>query len=487
MISPDGGLSNKAVMGLERRVSATAQDLLGSEAVPVFEEATQTAAHFLEAAICVLGILDGDRIRYKSAVGLSRLGLMNSLASTRQLLKEEAFCGQVVADQQVVAIADTSTHPTLAEGVLAQRYGIRAYLGVPLVTSTGDCVGTLAVMEQTPRNFTGKEIDFLQLMARWSMSEYERDRLLQQNQRNGSFSVATASETSSSSTANLKANLITQMTQELCTPLTSILGMGSVLSQGIYGSLTEKQREYIEIIHNSGQYLMSLVNEIVELGGLNEADRQLNLTPVDIEMLCQQAIATLNQAAQRREQQMQLSVEPGPRIWMLDKDKVRQLIYHLVFSVIQSSSAGGTIRIHVSRKQNDLNIVIWISHPWLGDGLAADMPARSMNRFALSNSLSGSRSSSYEEDFAAEPSYTALSTWDTEDLPEEYAAYSDPYDLPPEAEAEPKTGDRQNLGLQLSSQLAELHGGTITVKGSSLEGYRYVIQLPQMRGADTKS
>jgi GAF domain-containing protein len=180
MISPENGLSGRlehmADSEQARLQTLTALGLLETESVPVFEEATQTAAHFLEASICVLGVLDRHRLWYKSAVGLSRLGLMNSLASTRQIDRTESFCAQVVETQQVLAIADAATHPAFAANALVQRYGVRAYLGVPLITSNGTCVGTLAIMELEPRSFTRKEIDFLQLMARWSMSEFERDR-----------------------------------------------------------------------------------------------------------------------------------------------------------------------------------------------------------------------------------------------------------------------------------------------------------------------
>jgi signal transduction histidine kinase len=461
MISPENGLSSRLE---QARLQTVAEwGLLETESVPVFEEATQTAAHFLDVSICMLGVLDQDRFWYKSAVGLSRLGLMNSLASTRQLDRHESFCTQVVNSQQVLAIADATLHPTLCELALVQRYGVRAYLGAPLITSDGTCVGTLAVMSLEPRSFTSKDIDFLQLMARWSMSEFERDRLIKR--------VPQPRPDRAENPASIKADLIAQMTQELCTPLTSILGMGSVLSQGIYGTLTEKQQEYIEIIHNSGQYLLSLVNEIVELGALNDRDRALNLTPLDIEMLCQQAINTLNQAAQRREQEIQLTVEPGSRIWLLDKDKVRQILYHLVFGVIQSSNAGGTIRIHVSRKQSDLHLSVWISHPWLGDGLPTDYSTRSGNRLAMVGA---------EAEFNQVSPGSSIS-WDTEDLPEEYSTYSDAYETPEEAIQQ---NARQGLGLLLSSHLAELHGGTVTVKGSSEEGYRYVVRLPYLQNLE---
>ncbi len=448
--------------------------LLELESVPVFEEATQTAAHFLDAPICILGVLDSDRHLFKSAVGLSRIGLMNSMATSRQLPRSESFCTYVVDSQQVLAISDTAANPVFANSLLTQRYGICSYLGVPLMTSKGDCVGTLAVMGLSPRDFTNKEIQLLQLTARWSMSEFERDRLLKSQEEAHLPVVLSSLKVSpkdlavpSSVQTSAKTSLISQMTQELCTPLTSILGMASVLSQGIYGSLSSKQKEYIEIIHNSGQHLLSLVNEITELGALDDSTRSLTLTSVDIEMLCQQAIAALKQAAQRREQQIQLTTEPGNRVWLLDKDRVRQMLYHLVFSVIQSSSADSVIRIHVSRRQASLNLTIWTSHPWLGDGL----PQAEL--VALHSSSHSSSSVRSHKTFLGRSAVDESAFFNGQSTQE-----STVQELTNLLRVD---GSRQSLGLSLSHQLAEVHGGSISIRGSAEDGYRYVIKLPQMQ------
>ena len=91
-----------AALREQQRLEALAEmNLLGSESIPVFEEATQTAAHFLAMPIAILGIMDQDCQRYKSAIGLSRLGVMNQLAIGRQLPRVESFlqlcCGQSAA------------------------------------------------------------------------------------------------------------------------------------------------------------------------------------------------------------------------------------------------------------------------------------------------------------------------------------------------------------------------------------------------------
>lgn len=488
----------------QRLLALRESGLLEAESIPVFEEATQTAALFLDIPICILGLMDQDRQWLKSAVGLSRLGLMNELAASRQLPRNEAFCSHVVDSHQVLAIGDTSTHPAFAGSFLSQRYRIRSYLGVPLVDAAGYCLGTLAVMDLVPRTFTDKQIQFLELTARWSMSEFERAQLVKaqsihllgpsrkassiSHDSNYGFSLdeseavtvpskevssaPVAAEPNSSSFANpIKIQLLAQLTQELRTPLTSVMGMASVLNREIYGPLTSKQKEYLDIIHQSGQYLLSLVNEILELGSLDDSSKALNLTSVDIEMLCQQAINTLEQAANRREQEIRLSIEPGYRIWLLDKNKVRQILYHLIFSVIQSSSAGSIVRVHVSRKQNRLNVAIWVSHPWLGDSLPyAELHSYPMN----GNSMASAESSQDSNLFwsKAESSVMAISASSTKTL----AALEGQ----PQLEQSQLEALRSNLGLLLSRQLAELHGGQISIQGSIESGYRYVVSLPQM-------
>lgn len=464
----------------QRMAALYASGLLETDHVSIFDEATQTAAHFLSMPMCILGVVDSERHWFKSAVGLSRIGLMNALASARQLPRSESFCNQVIERCRPVVIPDTQLDPTTSSSMLVQLYGIRAYLGVPLFDSQGQCLGTLAVMELTPRQFSPKDIAFLELMARWSMSEYERDRLMSQ-QTNRSIADHTLVVPTLAAPPSLheddqalhtdvlliKSDLLTQMTQELRTPLTSVLGMTSVLKREIYGTLTGKQHEYIDVVHASGQYLLSLVNEILEIGGLETNYSSLDLSPVDIEMLCQQAIQSLEQAAQRREQEIQLTVEPGHRIWYLDKNKIRQMLYHLIFNLIQTSNPGSIVRVHVSRKQQHLHMMIWTSHPWLGDGL----PHATYSDEFVEHRLPDSVEATVNQVMTA---YTDTSS-KSSDL--------DRFDDTGECKLGSPGSDRHRLGLKLSQRLAALHGGEISIQGSTATGFHYVAILPQLSPA----
>ncbi len=493
--------------------------LLQATTIPVFEEATQTAAQLLDASICILGIVDRRRHLFKSAVGLSRLGLMNKIAQERQLPIEESFCNYVVESHQVLAINDTLLWPEFAQTILVQQYGIRAYLGVPLIDTQGNCLGAIAIMEQVARTFTPKEQQSLEIIARWSMSEFERLWLLDRKSKpellnayeatssqpiaikqdlltksitekvtetdlSLNFQSAGAKIASSkdlvAQTLNVKLELLEQLIQELRTPLTSILGMATVLSREIYGPLMTKQKEYLEIVQKSGRYLLSLVNEISELGTITTKLEDLDLATVDIEMLCQQVTHSLEDSAKRKEQQIRLSVERDrDRAWVIDKEKVKQILYHLLFSVIQSTTTSTIIRVHVFSSIDSRKIAVSVSHPWLGDGLT-DIEPMFARLLALNNSQCcpiSARSAlvhhpTQYEDFVL-PTDLGCSLKDLDSLDAEVVEQLDSH-------IAKKLHFLGDLRLSLSCHLAQLHGGEIAIELTPEAGYRYLLSLPNL-------
>ncbi len=467
--------------------------LLASESIPVFEEATQTASSFLEAPICLLGLAVEKQLWFKSAFGLSSVGLMNQLASYRRIPLEESFSTYVIDSEQPLTIENTFSNKAFIISSLTQHYGIRSYLGVPLISSDGFCIGTLEVMDLEPRQFSAKDVDFLALTARWCLREFERDYALKhQNQPVADSLISfptpsyqppewshgthqdknqTKTPDNDSSTNLIKVKLLAQLTQELRTPLTSVIGMASVLRREVYGPLTTKQREYLEIIHNSGQNLISLVDEIVNLGVLGEQNTEINVSSVDSEMLCQQVINSLADTAKQHQQTLRLSVEPGNRIWSLDKDKVKQALYYLIISILEMSESGGDVRIHVSRRQKALNIAVWLYHPWLGDGLPqVEFYSQSVTRaLAIAESQAEDSIGIGNSDILLGnrvlTSSALMRVINGDDNPE-----AKPTDRV----------SRDVLGLLFCCHLTELHNGTVFVQGSPESGYRYILQIPKI-------
>ncbi|MGK7950970.1 MAG: histidine kinase dimerization/phospho-acceptor domain-containing protein [Xenococcaceae cyanobacterium] len=470
--------------------------LLAAETVPVFEEATQTASSFLETPICILGLVVENELWFKSASGLSTIGLMNQLAAHRKIPLMESFSTYVVDSEQPLCIENTLTNPVFASSTLVQHYSIRAYLGVPLISSEGLCVGTLEVMDIEPREFSLRDADFLALTARWCLREFERDSLIKtQGQRttenNHNLSVIhpvgsnwhtpsvaqkevlPQSSQKTNSTNSIKVRLLAQLTQELRTPLTSVIGMASVLRREVYGPLTNKQKEYLEIIHNSGQNLISLVDEIVNLGVLSDRDTELQTASTDVEMIAQQVINSLVDVARQQQQKLRLSVEPGNRIWLLDKDKIKQALYYLIISVLEMSEAGGEIRIHISRRnRTTLNIAVWLSHPWLGDGLPPGeiyaqsvTKALALNQNSSQNAFNHSIGNNALIENQVLTSSALITVLDSGEKPTKTSNDKISRDL---------------LGLLLTCHLVEMHGGSVLVQGTPESGYRYILQFPKI-------
>lgn len=241
-----------------------------------------------------------------------------------------------------------------------------------------------------------------------------------------------------------------------------------MLSREIYGPLSAKQQEYANIVLSSSQQLLNMVDEIVEVGDLKEGNYKLDLAQVDIEMVGQQALSALEGITKQQGLEVRLTVEPSSHIWNLDKRVVKQMIYHLVFSIIKMSTAGSTIRIHVSRKEDNLNLSLWVSNPWLGE----DLPQAVINWDK--NSFSPSVSASEENDLSAVSS-PAFEATEVEDASAQLASGEVFAAL---ATAQKVDASRQELGLLLSRHLTEMHGGESSVQGSAASGYRYIINLP---------
>lgn len=490
----------------QKRTALTELGLLVSEAVPVFEETTQRAASFSGVPISILSLVVEEELWFKSAVGLSTIGLTNQLANQRKISLHESFGVYVIDSQQPLVINNTLSDAVFANSVLAQHYGIKTYLGVPLISSSGICIGTLEVMDWEERQFDNRDVDHIALLARWCLGEFEHSQMsnmqidqginrISQPQWKQSNSLSlksgvnsnTSPETVSDSESTLvkqekvalssngatnpiKIKLLSQLTQELRTPLTSVIGMASVLHREVYGPLTVKQREYLEIIHDSGQNLITLVDEIVSLGVLSDHGSKIEITAVDIEMLCQQVVNSLADISKQHQQVLSLSIEPGTRIWSLDKEKVRQALYYLIVSILEMSEPGGEVKIHVSKRNENLNISVGVSHPWLGE----DFGQTKLHSQAVTKALSLNQDLEQTSDnFDTGVNEITLTNRQVLTSSALMIVINDENTLDKNTNKIP----RDILGLLFCCHLTELHQGQVLVQGSLHTSYRYLLQF----------
>ncbi|BAQ63849.1 GAF domain-containing protein [Geminocystis sp. NIES-3709] len=449
----------------QRNLAIQNLNLISERIIPIFDEATQTVANSLNIPVCCLGFLLGEEYQLKSVYGLSNLGLMNDLAKTRKIERQNTFATHVIDSHNYLVIENTLCDPFFSQNILTQHYGIVSYLGVPLTIFNGLCIGCLEVIDTTARKFTLQDINFLMITARWCVAEYERNELITphnnfikycNNYQNFSSDILIDNvENFTSSPSLISSNnindsekyirqlsfqLLNKLTQKLSIPLTSVIGMSSVLKQEIYGKLNSKQLEYLQIIHDSGQEMVTLVDEITKLANI-KTEINLEFVPVDLENLGKQVIKSLETFAVSREHSLRLSIEPGEKIWKLDREKVKKTLYYLLITIIEGSRTGGEIQIHISQKMQTLKINCWVTHPWLGDGISFEK----INAYecALKNYDSSLLQNNIDKKTSSQNSYE--------------------YDL---------------ICLLFSTYLAHLQGGNISLQGSPESGYRFIISMP---------
>jgi signal transduction histidine kinase len=467
---------------------ATELSIEQSKAIGLFTEATAQAILLANAPVSILTIVAGSSDSLSESLcqriaAISGLEQFLSLPPHPDLLLEFAgleYCHtQVLNIGNSLSIPNCQQYPQLAQSSLCQMHGIQAYLGVPIVTAAADRLGTIAILDFKPRQFSDRDIEILQLIGRLVASEFERkllsqaqlDRVvgdLQSRSKLGFDDPLAASEyhdivppdapeiasqdeisPSIALADNLSYNypqvqgeiqfkLLTHLAQELRTPLTSVVGMASVLQQEIYGPLSSKQKDYLGIIHQSGQQLVAIVDEMSQLSEFNLHQHQLTLKSVDLELLCQLAIQSLEPLAKNKQQQIVIVTDRSANpetassvaiSWLLDKDKVRQIVYYLCLSLIQASAIDRQISIQLFNLIDRLEIQIVSNDPQLS----------LCDRFEIAQT-------------------NLLDS------------------IPPGSETSIGRDLRISLGLSLSHALAALHGGKIEVIADE-RGYQLTLPL----------
>jgi len=364
---------------------------------------------------------DEDAEEFIQRAEIETAGALAEARRTTRIRKGEGVVGRTAITLDPVQVPDI-TVPGAYEGRLRENMiesGLRAILAVPMVREDR-LIGCLGVTRNRPGEFPAETIELLRTFATQSALAIQNARLFREL-ADKSHQLEVASQH--------KSEFLANMSHELRTPLNAIIGFSEVLSERMFGDLNAKQDEYLKDIYASGQHLLSLINDILDLSKIEAGRMELELTDFDLPMALDNALTLVRERAGRRGIALHTNVDERLGEIQADERKIRQVVLNLLSNAIKFTPEGG--RIEVGAVAKDGFVEVSVSDT--GVGIAPD---------------------------------------DHEAVFDEFRQVGT---------AEKKAGGT-GLGLTLSRKFIELHGGRIWVQSQVGVGSTFTFTIPVRRG-----
>ena len=355
---------------------------------------------------------------------------------------------QVVETGLPLFVEDYKNHPQAVE---AFRHPGIGQLGIfPIPSATGKIIGVLTLESRSQQKLQeAPQQDILLAASRTLGVAIERAQA-QENLRRVNEDLERASR--------LKSEFLASMSHELRTPLNSILGFSDLLQRQTAGTLSPRQLIHVQAIEKSGQHLLQLINDILDLSKIEAGKADLELAPVSIQELCSQCLKMIQPRAEKKRLALSLEVDYCLDEVFLDERRVRQIVINLLSNAVKFTPEAGSVK--------------------LGGRLAYGCQ--------LKKEFRPDRSP-----INCSTPYLCLEVTDSGiGIPEDKLhLLFRPFQQIDSSLTRPHEGT--GLGLALTKRLAELHGGTVSVESQENRGSTFRVWLPltEMRSskqADTR-
>ncbi|MGD1857487.1 MAG: response regulator [Leptolyngbyaceae cyanobacterium] len=157
-----------------------------------------------------------------------------------------------------------------------------------------------------------------------------------------------------------KSEFLAAMSHELRTPLNSILGFAEGLQEGILGNLTNQQLDAVATIERSGNHLLSLIDDILDLAKIDSGRVEINQAPTSFTEVCTACVQFLYPLAQSKNIQLTSEIIPYRSLISIDPLRVRQILINLLNNGIKFTPPGGqvSLKAEVNQKQSTLEFHI---------------------------------------------------------------------------------------------------------------------------------
>jgi len=364
---------------------------------------------------------EGEEAFVQRAATEQQGGRLAEARRTTRVRKGEGVVGRTALTLEPTQVADITVpgayESRTRENLIAS--GVRALLAVPMVREDR-LIGTLVVARYQPGTFADGTIDLLRTFATQSALAIQNARLFREiEDKSRQLEVA----------SQHKSEFLANMSHELRTPLNAIIGFSEVLSERMFGELNDKQAEYLKDIYASGQHLLSLINDILDLSKIEAGRMELELTDFHLPTALDNALTLVRERAGRRGIALELAVDERLGEIRADERKIRQVVLNLLSNAIKFTPEGGRIEVRAAPMDGSVEVSVTDT----GVGIAPE---------------------------------------DQEAIFEEFKQVG----------TAAKKVEGTGLGLALSRKFIELHGGRIWVKSTEGVGSTFTFTIPLQPG-----
>ena len=250
--------------------------------------------------------------------------------------------------------------------------------------------------------------------------------------------------------SRMKSEFLATMSHELRTPLNAIIGFSEALKDGLMGPLPANQQEYIGDIFTSGQHLLSLINDILDLSKVEAGMMALELETGDLKRLLLSSLTIVREKAAAQRIELKLEIAPDLGTMQLDMRKTKQIVYNLLSNSVKFSAKGGQVTLRarkVPRHCVGTLPGLWPTHTF---ALADNEHDQFLEISVTDGGIGISQANMFKlfQPFSQIDSSLA------------------------------RKFEGTGLGLVMVRQLTELHGGTVAVASAEGEGACFAAWLP---------
>ncbi|MEI6428071.1 MAG: ATP-binding protein, partial [Pseudanabaena sp. ELA607] len=242
-----------------------------------------------------------------------------------------------------------------------QSFQVQSKLSVPIMDRQQNRLWGMLIVHQCngKHDWQESEINFLQQLAGQLSLAIQRSGLYHQLQKQLDEQAQTeirlqelnelllTANADLSRATRLKDEFLANMSHELRTPLNAILGMSEGLLDEVYGALNDNQKELISIVEKSGNHLLDLINDILDLAKIESGKLELHITSASVNTICHTSMAFIKQLAQRKKISLSIEIEPNLGLITVDERRIQQALINLLSNAVKFTRENGWVKLRV--------------------------------------------------------------------------------------------------------------------------------------------